>query len=142
MSQMSDYLENSLRAHIFRTSSFTKPSVLAVALSSGTPLDSFTGASMLEWANTNNYARQTINPLDANWSADDNVNGNTYNNNVLTFALCASGDGGWVSGICICDSATYGAGNVLVWASAVVPKYYQLNDQVVIPVSGLQFQFR
>lgn len=141
MANASNYLESGLRDHIFRTASFSKPSVLAIALSSGTPQDTSTGASMLELANNNGYVRQTLNPSNANWSADDYVNGLTYNNTAITFPVFTGGDGGWVSGICITDSATYGAGNVIVWGSAVIPKYYAVNEQVVIPVSGLSFQF-
>lgn len=136
----SDYLESGLRQFLFRTGTFTKPAVLAIVLSSGTPNDAMTGASCLEWQNANGYARQTLNPSDANWSADDAVNGLTYNNTAITFPITTPNDAGWCSGILITDNATYGAGNVLIWGSSVVPKYFAAQDQVVIPISGLSFQ--
>jgi hypothetical protein len=43
MAAMSDYLEQQLRTHIFRTGSFTKPSGLFVALCTAATSDSSTG---------------------------------------------------------------------------------------------------
>lgn len=140
MANMSDYLESGIRDHLFRAKTFSKPSVLAICLSSGTPVDSFTGANMREWQNAGGYVRQTLNPSDTNWSADDNTNGYAYNMVAITFPVVTAGGGGWVSGIVVTDSATYGASNALVWATPTTPKFYDVNDQVVIPVSGLSFQ--
>ena len=44
MANASDYLEVELRKHIFRTGSFTKPTVLAVGLFTVTPSDAGGGA--------------------------------------------------------------------------------------------------
>ena len=46
MANMSDYLEVELRKHIFRTGSFTKPTVLAVGLFTVTPSDSGGGTEV------------------------------------------------------------------------------------------------
>jgi hypothetical protein len=135
----SDYLESGLRSHLFRSATFAKPTVLAIVLSSGTPVDSMTGSNCLEWQNAGGYVRQTLNPSDTNWSADNLTQGLTYNNQAITFPVCTL-PGGWVSGILIADSATYGQGQILVWGSSTVPKYFDLNDQCIIPVSGLSFQ--
>lgn len=48
MAALSDYLESSLLNHIFRNSPFPKPSSIAIALTSGVPLDSDSGATMPE----------------------------------------------------------------------------------------------
>ena len=40
MSAMSNYLEDQLVKHLFRTGSFTKPTVIAVALCTSAPTDS------------------------------------------------------------------------------------------------------
>jgi hypothetical protein len=48
MAALSDYLESALLNHIFRGSSFPKPSSIAIALTSGVPLDSSTGATIPE----------------------------------------------------------------------------------------------
>ena len=142
MPNMSNWISSGLRDQVFRTKTWAKPGTIAVALSSGTPNPTFTGSSMLEWQNANGYARQNVGTGDIVWSADDNLNGYTYNNQAITFPICTPNDGGWTSGICLVDNATYGVGNIIVWGSSVVAKYFQLNDQVVIPVSGLSFQFR
>lgn len=48
MAALSDYLESALLNHLFRGSSFPKPSSIAIALTSGVPLDSDTGSSLPE----------------------------------------------------------------------------------------------
>lgn len=48
MSALSDYLESNLLNHLFRGSSFPKPSSIAIALTSSVPVDSDTGVSIPE----------------------------------------------------------------------------------------------
>ena len=48
MAALSDYLESSLLSHIFRSSSFAKPQQIAIALTSGVPLDSDNGSTIPE----------------------------------------------------------------------------------------------
>lgn len=48
MAALSDYLESNLLNHIFRGSNFVKPSSIAVALTSGVPVDSDTGSTIPE----------------------------------------------------------------------------------------------
>ena len=55
MANMSDYLENKLLDFIFRTSSFSKPSTIAVALCTSAPDDTSTGATIAEVPNSGNY---------------------------------------------------------------------------------------
>ena len=45
---LSDYLESGLLHHIFRSQSFPKPTEVAIALCSGSPLDSNTGSTIPE----------------------------------------------------------------------------------------------
>lgn len=83
MAALSDYLESALLNHIFRGSTFPKPSSIAIALTSGVPLDSQTGSTIPEipsgvskGANfvTTNYKRLNLfNP---------SVSGNAIWNNV------------------------------------------------------------
>ena len=69
MAALSDYLESGLLSHIFRGSNFSKPSTIAIALTSGVPKDSDTGASIPELPSgvakgltfvTTNYARISL----------------------------------------------------------------------------------
>lgn len=141
MSAMSDYLEVEIRKHIFRTGSFTKPTVLAVALCTASPTDAGTGASMNELPNANGYARQTLNPLDANWSALSSTGGATANQAAITFGPCTSSDWAAVTHVAICDSATHGAGNMLLWGALAASKTVQVGDTVSFDVDDLVITF-
>jgi hypothetical protein len=48
MAALSDYLESGLLSHIFRGAPFSKPSNISIALTSGVPKDSDTGATIPE----------------------------------------------------------------------------------------------
>lgn len=65
MSALTDYLENKLVDHIFRASSYTKPSVLAVALFTSAPGEAGGGTEVTGGS----YARVEVNPSDTNWNA-------------------------------------------------------------------------
>src|SRR5579883_3286907 len=82
---MSDFLETSLINHVFRTSSYSKPSTLALALLTSAPTDSSTGSTIVEVTNAGSYARVALNPLDTNWAATSSGNGTTSNSNAITF---------------------------------------------------------
>lgn len=71
MAALSDYLESALLNHLFRGSSFPKPSSIAIALTSGVPVDSDTGFSIPEIPSgiskgasfvTTNYKRLFLGP--------------------------------------------------------------------------------
>ena len=132
MSAMSDYLEVELRKHVFRTGSFTKPTVLAIALCTSAPVDGDTGdLTGKEVANLNGYARQTLNPLDANWTAASSTDGLTDNASAIVFPT-ATGNWGTITHFAIIDNATWGSGNLLLHGA--------LNASVVIN-SGNAFSF-
>lgn len=137
MAAMSDYLEVELIKHIFRTGSMTKPTVLAVALCTAATSDSQTGATITEVTNANNYSRTSLNPLDANWAATNGSNGITSNSSAITFPQ-ASGSWGTVSHIAICDSATWGAGNVLFHGALAVSKTINNGDTFSFQIGDLQ----
>jgi hypothetical protein len=115
----SDTTENNIITHMFRTGSWTKPTVLAAALGTACSDSSFT-----EIANSGSYARVNANPLDATWSAATAGNGTTSNVGAITFPTPTAN---WNSGSAIThwalyDSATYGAGNMLVCAALTASK--------------------
>jgi hypothetical protein len=65
MAALSDYLESGLLTHIFKGTPFAKPSEIAIALTSGVPLDSDTGVTIPELPSgspigTTNYKRITL----------------------------------------------------------------------------------
>lgn len=141
MSAMSDYLEGEIRKHLFRTGSFAKPTVLAVALLTATPTDASTGATITEPPSGDGYVRAQLNPLDANWSAPDATGGVTRNQGVLSFGTVVNTNWPSVTHFAILDSATLGAGNVLIWAAVTLAKTATVGDTVTIPVDALTVTF-
>ncbi|MFM7008834.1 MAG: hypothetical protein ACKO0Z_05810 [Betaproteobacteria bacterium] len=100
---MTNYLENLLITHVFRTSTFTKPTALSVAL--------FTAVTDAEAGTVTevtggSYARVAVNPLDANWSAASGNNGTTSNVSTITFPQ-ATADWGTVTHFGIHDGTNW-----------------------------------
>lgn len=121
MSAMSDYLEGQIRAHIFRTASFTKPAALHVALFTAAPSDAGGGTEVSGGA----YARVQRDPLDANWTAPDTTGGLTDNAAALTFPT-PTANWGVVTHFGIFDAAT--AGNLLVHGALTTAKTVNNGD--------------
>jgi hypothetical protein len=82
MSQATDYLESQIRAHIFRTATYTKPTSLDIALYTATPGETGGGTEVTGGS----YARVARNPSDANWTAASGIDGLTDNAAAITFA--------------------------------------------------------
>lgn len=121
MANASDYLEDQLRKHIFRTGSFTKPTVLGVALFTVTPSDSGGGTEV----SGGSYARVNLPPLDANWTAPDTTGGLTDNAVAITFPA-PSANWGTVVAFGIFDATS--AGNLLVWGPITPSKTINNGD--------------
>mgnify|MGYP001617027087 CR=1 FL=1 len=126
MAAASDYLEGEIIKHIFRTGSFTKPSVLAIALCTAAPVDADTGALTSKEVSGGGYLRQALNPLDANWTAPG-VGGLTDNASIITFPT-ATANWGTVTHVAICDNQTVGAGNLLLHGALTASKVVNTND--------------
>lgn len=121
MSQMSDYLEVQLRAHIFRTASFTKPSALYVSLHTADPTDAGTGTEV----SGGSYARVQRDPLDANWTAASATNGLTDNAAPITFPS-PTANWGSVTHFGIWDAST--SGNLICFGALTTPKTINNGD--------------
>lgn len=121
MANASDYLEVELRKHLFRTGSFTKPTVLGVALFTVTPSDSGGGTEV----SGGSYARVDLPPLDANWTGASATNGLTDNAVAITFPT-PSANWGTVVAFGIFDATT--AGNLLVWGPITPNKTINNGD--------------
>jgi hypothetical protein len=106
MSQMSDYLEGQIRAHMFRTATFTKPTVIAISLHTADP-----GETGTNEVSGGAYARVTRNPLDANWTAASATDGLTDNAAALTFPAPVGANWGVITHFGVWDAAV--AGNYL-----------------------------
>lgn len=134
MSAMSDYLEGEVIKHIFRTGSFTKPTVLAVGLFTAAPSDSGGGTEVTGGS----YARATLNPLDANWAAPSAGNGVTSNSVAINFAT-PTANWGLVTHFAVFDATT--AGNLLFSGVLTTSKTINSGDAVNFPAGSLAFTF-
>lgn len=121
MSQASDYLEVELRKHIFRTGSFTKPTVLAVALYTAAPGETGGGTEV----SGGSYARVQRDPLDANWTGVSATTGLTDNAAALTFPA-PTANWGQATHFAILDATT--VGNFLVYGALTTPKTVNSGD--------------
>lgn len=63
--QASDYLENLIGDHLFRTRTWAKPTAIYVALFTAAPSDAGGGTEV----SGGSYARVALPPLDTNWTA-------------------------------------------------------------------------
>jgi hypothetical protein len=127
MAGMSDYLEGQIRAHVFRTASYTKPTVLAISLHTADPTDVTATANANEVANAGSYARVARNPLDANWTAASATDGITTNAATITFPA-PTANWGVVTHLGIYDSSAYGGGNLLFSGALTTPKTINNGD--------------
>jgi hypothetical protein len=114
--QASDYLENQLVDHLFRTATFTKPTHLYMALFTAAPTDSGGGTEVTGGS----YARVDLLPLNANWTAtqggttgaSSGTGGQTSNASAITFAA-PTANWGIVTHYALFDASV--GGNMLVW---------------------------
>jgi len=114
--QATDYLENQIIDHIFRTASFTKPTHLYVALFTAAPSDAGGGTEVTGGS----YARVDLPPLNANWNAtqggttgaSSGTSGLTANATAITFPA-PTANWGTVTHFAIMDAIT--SGNMLIW---------------------------
>lgn len=141
MSAMSDYLEGQLRAHLFRTATYAKPTVNGISLCSASPTDAGTGASQSELTSTGSYNRVDLPPLDANWSAPDSTGGLTDNVADITFPTATANWSATVSHMAINSSATIGAGNMYLHGALTASKTVQSGDIFKFAAGALDLTF-
>jgi hypothetical protein len=128
--QASDYLENKLIDHLFRSGTFAKPTALWVALFTGAPSDApGSGTEVTGGA----YTRVNLAPSDTNWratqggttGASSGNSGMTANAVVISFPA-PTANWGTVSHFGIFDAAT--AGNLLIWDALTVARPILAGD--------------
>ncbi|NDG29772.1 hypothetical protein EB118_06720 [bacterium] len=227
MAALSDYLESGILNHIFRNTTFSKPTTISIALTSGVPKDNDTGATIPELPSgialgqnfvTTNYQRLNLGSPAATgtsiWAsvgvddttaysvfstevshsgyfyplylsqasaeaADQNgatqsytfsktypgvtfyapvsidvsgsqtdpgyplYEGNGFIKNTTQFLFnTALRDWGWVSGVAILDSATYGSGNLLMYAQLENPRIVYTGDNIKFDSNSLEISLK
>lgn len=114
--QATDYLENLIVDHLFRTRTWAKPTALYLALFTAAPSDSGGGTEVSGGA----YTRVNLAPLNANWAAtqggttgdSSGSGGQTSNALAITFPA-PTGNWGTVTHFAIMDASS--GGNMLIW---------------------------
>lgn len=144
MSEMSDFLEDEVINHIFRTNTFSKPTVMAVALLTATPADSsdgqFTVTTGTEVPDANAYARVDRAPLDANWSATAGGDGQTDNVAAITFTQ-ATGSWGTVSHMAFVGSITWDATPMYFWSPVTTSRAIDNGDTAEFAAAAITVTF-
>lgn len=121
MSAMTDYLEDNIVKHIFRTGSYTKPAALWVRLFTAMPGETGGGTEVTGGS----YAAVQRDPLDANWTATAAGDGHTDNAAAITFPA-PTANWGVIVGFAIADAST--AGNMLIYGALTVNKTVNNGD--------------
>lgn len=134
MAAMSDFLEVELRKHLFRTGSYTKPTVLAIALFTVAPTDAGGGTEVTGGS----YVRIDVPPLDANWSGASSTSGLTDNVAEIAFPV-ATANWGTVVAVGIFDALT--VGNLLFHGTLTTSKVVNTSDQFKFPIGDLDITF-
>jgi hypothetical protein len=121
MAALSDYLESGLLSHIFRNTALTRPSTIAIALTSGVPIDSNNGSTIPELPSgvlnggnfvSTNYSR--IN-LGSPASSGDNTWNSVGVDNTTAYSVSGTkqnGSMGYFYPLYLSDSAAATAGGV------------------------------
>ena len=111
MASFSDYLEQGLLNHVFSlTGAFAQP-IISIGLYTVIPTD--VAGSGTEVLDSNAYARTADIKGASNWTKSGTTQ--VANDNNIDFTE-ATGNWGTVLAMAISDSATYGAGNQLMWS--------------------------
>lgn len=139
MSAMSDYLENIITDHLFRTRTFAKPTTIGIALYTVAPGDTGGGTEVTG----NNYSRATFTPGDTQWNG---THGNTTGNSSGTGGLSSnavvlsfptpSASWGNVVGWGLFDAGA--AGNLLIYNTLSVAKTINQGDTVQFAAGTIQ----
>jgi hypothetical protein len=133
----SDYLETIIQKLILSATAFTSPGTVALALSTAAYTDAATGASMNEVPNSNSYARVSQTNNVTNFPV---VGANLPTTNATAFTFPTStGAQGTILSAYLCDSATWGAGNVLVGAD-ITSKVVGNGDTVSVAIGAFSYQ--
>lgn len=124
-----DYLENKLADHLFRTTTYSQPAALHVGLLTGACSDSSAGTEVTGGS----YARVQNNPGNANWKGThgsvtgvSSGTGGTISNAVVLTFPAPTANWGSITHFGIYDAST--SGNLLICAALTTPKTVNNGD--------------
>jgi hypothetical protein len=147
VAQASDYLENLIIDHLFRSRTWPKPAALYIALFTAAPSDAGGGT---EVPTSTGYKRVSLNPNDVNWTATQTGtpsgpstgnSGRTTNAIAITFPAPVNAAWGTVTHFAIFDALT--GGNMLIWDVLSAPGVIRQGDNAaVFPAGGIGITVR
>jgi hypothetical protein len=140
--QASDYLENRVIDHLFRSATWAKPTTIFVALFTAAPSDAGGGTEVTGGG----YARVALNPLDTNWTATQGgtAGGSTGSSGQTTNAVAINfpaptANWGVIGWFALFDAAT--GGNLIIWDALLAARTVLSGDPAPsFPVGALQIQ--
>lgn len=135
MSEMSDYLENTLLNHVLGATAYTAAATLYLALSTATITDSTTGTTITE-PSGNNYSRKAVTNNATNFPAASS--GSKSLNVTQTFAT-PSGTWGTITDIAVIDASTLG--NSITYTPLTASKVVNSGNTVEVASAGLTIAF-
>ena len=115
---MSNHLETAIGDHLFRASTFSKPSAIYVALFTTAPNDDNSGTEV----SGGSYARVEVAQQNNKWNASDGQ----YTNNVDIEYPDPTANWGTVTHFGIFDASS--GGNLLIWGILDRPKVINSGD--------------
>lgn len=128
MTAFTNYFENKLADHIFRTTTYT-PGNMYVGLFTATPSDTGGGTEV----SGGSYARVSVSKGDSSWTgthgtvsgASSGTNGTVGNAGAITFPA-PTGNWGSITHFGLFDASS--GGNLLIWGALTTPKTVNNGD--------------
>ena len=134
MTALTNYTETQILSHIFRSGTFTKPSVLAIGLATAV-IDGEAGT--FTEVSGGSYARVARNPSDTNWDAAVANNGSTANSLSIQFPT-ATADWGTCTHFVIYDAIS--GGTALIYAPLTSARTITNGTTASFGAGALTFQ--
>ena len=143
MTDMSTTHKDEIVNHIFRTTTFTQPTVMAVALLTTSADDAntgvFTSGTGVEVTDLNGYVRQDIGSLNADWVAP--TDGLTSNVAKITFPTVVTSTWGTINGIGLVSSVAHNVGALYYHTDVTTPKALAVDDIAEFAIGAITVQF-
>lgn len=139
MSAASTYLEVKLLDHVLKNTAFSQPSVLYVALFTGSPAANLQDGVLTAEVSTSGtaYARQTIAFSAATTSGSGASAVTTTSNSATVTFPTATASFGTITYVAVMDNATRGSGNVLFFGAVTTTKSIDVGDTFQITSGNL-----
>lgn len=141
---MADYLENKLADHLFRTTTYTQPTTLAIALYTAAPGETGGGTEVFGGG----YTRVANNPANANWNGThgnttgaSSGTGGTVDNAAAIMFPTPTANWGMITHFAILDNTS--GGNMLIYGALTQSKTVNNGDPAPsFPAGALDITFQ